>query len=420
MIQLKTFWVLVVLLSLSACDTDQGRTTSNASGTAGEAIALDTANSQSAASDCIDADHDGYGENCKSGPDCDDTDPFHTDVCPTCTVKIIPGILGWLIGDKEQTRTLFIIGKSGSDFNDTTVIKWESSAIEVVSRHVFFKRFMLMKAKFNGTNLEKADYRVLVGNCEGKITWAFDKAQHCITSNCLDKIVACKGDTECNSWLSCIEECGKNDMLCQTICGAFYQSSKINAFLQCGLDNGCIKIDFSSLPQCKVPETKPVEVGNIDGFWWVSAIQGSDYVLYDGCQRFIFKELSATEISAENSTLVTYKGETRVCKNVGTFTRTTDGYLKLVYDNYAGYYEQYYPVYQSANVIAMHVCSVDTANNAHDYGTLILTRVPLDSLDSAEMAGLETALKNFFQTTLGDFTLIRTTDCPNQAVSGSN
>ena len=33
---------------------------------------------------CIDADKDGYGEGCELGPDCDDHDQDHWDICPVC------------------------------------------------------------------------------------------------------------------------------------------------------------------------------------------------------------------------------------------------------------------------------------------------------------------------------------------------
>jgi hypothetical protein len=104
--------------------------------------------------------------------DCNDADAFYTDICPECTVKIIPQTLGWLIGDKEKTRSLLVIGKRGTEFGDNSTIKWESDAIEVVSNRVLFKRFMFMRAKFNGEPLDKQEYRVLVGECEGKIKWA--------------------------------------------------------------------------------------------------------------------------------------------------------------------------------------------------------------------------------------------------------
>ncbi|MCP4715673.1 MAG: hypothetical protein GY868_11195, partial [Deltaproteobacteria bacterium] len=257
-----------------------------------------------------------------NGTQCDATDPFYDDTCPTCTVKILPKILGRLIGDKEATRTFLVIGPQGTQFDDATVVTWESDSIEVLSRQIFFKRFMIMKAKISGAGLGKGVYRVLVGQCEGKIEWAVDNTQRCITANCLDEIVECQSDTECTGWLDCMQECDDGPMLCPTVCGAFYQSPAVNAFTQCALDNSCVEVDFSSLPPCKLPEMPPVAVGNIDGFWWVVAIKGYDYVLYDDCQRFILKELSETEISAENSTLVTYNGETKVVKNIGKYTRT--------------------------------------------------------------------------------------------------
>ena len=96
----------------------------------------------------------GYVDN-SSGFDVDDTDPFYTDFLPTCDIKIIPKTLGRLIGDKEKTRFLLVIGKRGMDFGDNPLIKWESDAIDVVSTRVLFKRFMFMRAKFNGEPLDK-------------------------------------------------------------------------------------------------------------------------------------------------------------------------------------------------------------------------------------------------------------------------
>jgi hypothetical protein len=347
---------------------------------------------------------------------CDTTDPFYADSCPIGKLIILPSILGLFIGDTEAKRTFLILGPWGAQFDVDTVVKWESDSIEVVSKLPFFN-LLLMKAKINGSGLDKGIYRVLVDQYEGKIEWMFDRIQSCITSNCLDEIIACQSETECTGWLACMQECDDSDdpMLCPTVCGAFYQSPEVNTFTQCALDNDCVEADFSSLPNCELPETTPVAVGNIDGFWWVSAIQGHDYVLYDDCQRFIFEELNETEISAENSTLVTYKDETRVVKNIGKYTRTDNGYLELVYENWAGYTELYYPYHVSSNVMIMHVCSVSSDNIAHDYGTLILTRVPLSSLDSEEKAEMETALENNFETTLEDFYLLRTSDCPNDA-----
>jgi hypothetical protein len=136
-----------------------------------------------------DADGDGYGNEdngsdvCSLTPplgyaagdpgfDVDDGDAFYTDKLPTCTVRVIPGLLGLLIGEREQTRSLFVIGQPGTDFGDNPVVKWESDAISVVSSRVLFKRFMFMRATFNGEPLEWEEYRVLIDGCEGAIKWA--------------------------------------------------------------------------------------------------------------------------------------------------------------------------------------------------------------------------------------------------------
>jgi hypothetical protein len=128
-------------------------------------------NSDNASEFCSLTPPEGYADN-SSGFDVDDTDPFYTDILPTCEVKIIPKTLGWLIGDKEKTRYLLVIGQRGMGFGENPVIKWESDAIDVVSMRVFFKRYIFMRAKINGEPLEKQAYRVLVGSCEGSIKWA--------------------------------------------------------------------------------------------------------------------------------------------------------------------------------------------------------------------------------------------------------
>jgi hypothetical protein len=119
---------------------------------------------------CIDSDGDGYGENCAAGPDCDDTDSFYQDICPGCTVVVIPKALGWFLGEEQKNRLLLVIGKKGTIFDENTEVRWEPDAIGVVSKRVFFKRFMLLKVSIDGAALDRGEYRALIGDCLGKLT----------------------------------------------------------------------------------------------------------------------------------------------------------------------------------------------------------------------------------------------------------
>jgi hypothetical protein len=119
---------------------------------------------------CIDSDGDGYGENCAAGPDCDDTDSFYHDICPGCTVVVIPKALGWFLGEEQKNRLLLVIGKKGTIFDENTEVRWEPDAIGVVSKRVFFKRFMLLKVSIDGAALDRGEYRALIGDCLGKLT----------------------------------------------------------------------------------------------------------------------------------------------------------------------------------------------------------------------------------------------------------
>jgi hypothetical protein len=91
-------------------------------------------------------------------------------VCPDCTVKVIPKSLGWFLGERGNTRSLLVIGNKGTVFDQSTPVRWETGEIAVVSKRVLFKRFMLMRVSIDGAALAKGDYRVLIGNCSGKLT----------------------------------------------------------------------------------------------------------------------------------------------------------------------------------------------------------------------------------------------------------
>jgi hypothetical protein len=145
-------------------------TTTTIGGTTTSTISDNTTSTTTTPAGCIDKDADGYGDNCTAGPDCNDNDSFYNEVCPDCTVKVIPKTLGWFLGESEKTRRLLVIGNSGTVYDENTAVRWESSEIAVLSKRVFFKRFMLIKVSIDGFALAKGDYRALIGTCSGKLT----------------------------------------------------------------------------------------------------------------------------------------------------------------------------------------------------------------------------------------------------------
>jgi ELWxxDGT repeat protein len=64
----------------SGNSTGSGKTTGAGAGTT-----TSTGSSTSSGAACVDADHDGHGDNCAAGPDCDDNDPAVWDLVPLYT-----------------------------------------------------------------------------------------------------------------------------------------------------------------------------------------------------------------------------------------------------------------------------------------------------------------------------------------------
>ena len=85
------------------------------------------------------------------------------------TVRIFPGILGWLIGEKETTRLLLAVGSRGTEFDAGTAVAWNTQGITTLTQHVLFKRFMFMKVRIDGSQVSRQDYEVSIGNCKGTI-----------------------------------------------------------------------------------------------------------------------------------------------------------------------------------------------------------------------------------------------------------
>jgi len=254
---------------------------------------------------------------------------------------------------------------------------------------------------------------VLVGAWSGDAA-SPSAALRCLAVRCTGDVVGCASDPECKAWLECIQECGDDKMKCPTFCGAFYQSPRANAFTRCALANRCIALDFSSFPACGAPAAPPVELGRVDGTWWVVGIAGPDYVLFDDCQKFVLEQVGPGEVRATNSVPLTRRGETRVCVNRGRYTRTPAGGMQLAYENYVGYHEDWHFAFRTENTLLAHVCSAASTARSMEYGTFVLSRAPLASLGAEERTALEAALRSLFHLEPGAVTPLRSTGCANQ------
>ncbi len=235
----------------------------------------------------------------------------------------------------------------------------------------------------------------------------------CLGVRCGGDVVACARDPECSAWLDCLQACGDDKMKCPTFCGAYFQSATARAFTECGLGNQCIQLGFGSLPKCGAPDVPAVPLENVDGTWWVVGIKGPDYVLFDDCQRFVLTALGPTEFRAQNSVPLTRAGQTRLCKNEGKYTRTDGGVMRLVYENYVGYHEQWQFTHRFENSMLAYVCSASSEEETHDYGAFILSRVPLADLGVEEHAALVKGLRDDYHLELEALTPLKVVGCPN-------
>jgi len=131
------------------------------------------------------------------------------------------------------------------------------------------------------------------------------------------------------------------------------------------------------------------------------------------CQRFDLDELSATDLNVAFSAPLSVDDVDKLCTTSGTFHRRADGSVLVDYGNFLGYHEDWYVLHKSAHVLVADLCFA-AGDDARDYGTLVLSRVPLDQLPAAERDALDSALSARLGFGLDDTTAVRTTDCANE------
>lgn len=239
-----------------------------------------------------------------------------------------------------------------------------------------------------------------------------DPTEACLVERCLSEISTCMGDASCSGWMACIQECGDDMMKCPTFCGLYYPSELANDFIECAIDQECMTIDFSSYPACETPTGDFEDLAGMDGTWWFAAFHGEPYLFDYDCQRLDFQEVNAQKLEVSYSVPLTRNAEDKLCSTVGTFEQQDDGSVLVAYDTFLGYHEDWYIVHKSDNVILAHVCFASDGD-AKNYGTLIISRAPLEDIDQQEHDALEQAIVGRLGLELADFTPAGKDACEN-------
>lgn len=217
-------------------------------------------------------------------------------------------------------------------------------------------------------------------------------AEACLMDHCMPELTACMGDAVCSGWMDCIQQCGDDMMKCPTFCGLYYPSPLANDFIGCALDEACMSIDFSAYPPCEVPTADLEDLGGMGGTWWFAMHHGEDYLFDYDCQKLMFEEVSPTYLNVDYSVPLTHQGESRIAETHGSFQQRDDGSVLVEYGTFLGYHEDWYVVHKSDHAIVAHVCFASDAD-AKEYGTLVVTREPLEELDASEREAIDQAIE---------------------------
>jgi VDE lipocalin domain len=239
-----------------------------------------------------------------------------------------------------------------------------------------------------------------------------DPTQACLVEHCLSEISTCMADESCSGWMECIQECGDDMMKCPTFCGLYYPSEHTNTFIDCALDQECMTIDFSAYPACERPTGDFEDLSGMDGTWWFAGFHGEPYLFDYDCQRLDFQEVNAQKLEVSYSVPLTRNAESKISSTVGTFEQQDDGSVLVAYETFLGYHEDWFIVHKSENVVLAHVCFASDGDTKN-YGTLIISRPPLEDIDPQEHAALEQAIVDRLGIEFADFTPAGKNACDN-------
>jgi hypothetical protein len=245
----------------------------------------------------------------------------------------------------------------------------------------------------------------------------WDDGNQCVFKNCFPEIRGCLQEEECSNWLSCITECGDDKFQCPTYCGLFYESPKTEQLQICALSSDCPVVDFSSFDECTVPtvsEEAPFldlsGISDADGTWWLSASSGEDHLFDFDCQQFVFEGQDPKLLNVNFAVTLSQDDIEIHVGTEGTFEQIEDGSIIAEYGSYAAYLENWYIVHKSDNTLLIHVCFT-TDIDSKDYGTLVLSRIPLESLTTSEYDDLDAAVNKYFGTGIDQLFPVKNKGC---------
>jgi hypothetical protein len=242
-----------------------------------------------------------------------------------------------------------------------------------------------------------------------------ETAEECLTTLCMDEIANCMSDVECAAWMGCIQACGDDTVGCPTFCGMFYQTPLSNKFIECATNEECLEMEEPSVPDCAPPNVEVVDTSGLEGVWWYAASTEEEHIFDYDCSKFLFEKTSENSLNVFFTVPLTHNGEERVSQTTGTFIQDNSGTVKVVYQEFAAYFETWHLLHKSENALLAYVCFVNGNARSKYYGQLVLTRMPYDELDQAEYDALQNAATEFMGEDLSARRAAKMTeDCTNE------
>ena len=252
--------------------------------------------------------------------------------------------------------------------------------------------------------------------CTPGFVWGEAKSQTdalCLAKKCPRATMRCGFDKECRNWVQCVLKCGDDKIKCPSFCGFFYQSAQINQTSSCIFESGCVDLGFSVLPNYD-HQNRPAEtLGGIEGTYWFAASFGGAHIFDYGCQRFDFKKKTSDTLAVQYSVPLTLGDKTRITRTQGIFRELSSGATEVIYDNFSGYHEKWWLVGKTENTLLARVC-IGTETICYDYGTILLSKVNLSSLDQRTRMRLGQLTHELFGFSFESFQLSNTEGCPNE------